>query len=136
MKLESLLTEAAGDFYQERELFALLNLGVIEGLDHGSMNATDAVQSFYNADNCLFVRKRMKGKVPDRIMSRGVQLPDLFDVLPPRRSPSGIQTRTGRDADALLAIAGKSRPGGPFDPRVFFTVAQDFSRDKSGPIRY
>jgi hypothetical protein len=82
MKLASLLTEADGDHAREQELFALLNLGVIEGLDHGSMSATSAVRSFYNADNCLYVRKRMKGKIADRIMSRGVQLPDLFDVLP------------------------------------------------------
>jgi hypothetical protein len=82
MKLESLLAEAAGDSSRERETFALLNLGIIEGLDHGSMSVTNAVRSFYNADNCLYVRRRMKGKLPDRIMSHGVQLPDLFDALP------------------------------------------------------
>ncbi|MGH7227051.1 MAG: hypothetical protein ACRELF_27865, partial [Gemmataceae bacterium] len=30
----------------------------------------------------LFVRKRLRDKIADEIMSRGVQLADLFDSLP------------------------------------------------------
>jgi hypothetical protein len=30
----------------------------------------------------LYVRKRLKNKLADKIMSYGVQLPDLFDALP------------------------------------------------------
>ena len=62
-------------------LFALLNLGVIESLANGLMSATEAVQSVYHADNCEFVRKHLRDKVADKIMSHGVQLPDLFSVL-------------------------------------------------------
>lgn len=41
---------------------------------------SQAVRLFFNADNCLFVRKLL-GKTADEIMSRGVQLPDLFDSM-------------------------------------------------------
>lgn len=63
--------------------FALLNLGMVQALASGTLGAADAVRWFYNADNCLFVRKQMKSKPADAIMSHGVQLPDLFDFLPP-----------------------------------------------------
>jgi hypothetical protein len=62
--------------------FALINLGLIESLANGLMSATEAISHFYFADNCLFVRKTLKDKTADRIMSHGVQLPDLFDGLP------------------------------------------------------
>jgi hypothetical protein len=39
------------------------------------------VDTFFTAQNCLFVRHGLKDKTADRIMSRGVQLPDLFDAL-------------------------------------------------------
>ena len=62
--------------------FAYVNLGFIESLANGMIAAAEAVRDFYHADNCLFVRKVMKNKTADRIMSHGVQLPDLFDTLP------------------------------------------------------
>ncbi len=63
-------------------LFGLVNLGLIQSLADGLLSATDAVRLFYNADNGLFVRKQLRVKAADEIMSRGAQLPDLFDVLP------------------------------------------------------
>ena len=83
MKLEVLLTATGGDRVEQSKLFARLILGVIEELDQGVISAPDAVQGIYNADNCLYVRKLFGGKLPDRIMSHGAQLPDLFDALPP-----------------------------------------------------
>jgi hypothetical protein len=82
MQLESLLGAASGGRAEELKLFARLVLGVIEELDHGLTSATDAVHSVFSAENCLFVRKHFREKLPDRIMSHGVQLPDLFDALP------------------------------------------------------
>ncbi len=67
-------------------VFALINLGLIESLANGSMGASEAVDRFYFADNCLFVRKAVKDKTADQIMGRGVQLPDLFDSLPPEEA--------------------------------------------------
>jgi hypothetical protein len=82
MQLEALLAAAGGDRAEELRLFSRLMLGVTEELDHGLMSASEAVRSVYNADNCLFVRKRFRKGLPDLIMSHGVQLPDLFDALP------------------------------------------------------
>src|SRR5437870_2864283 len=86
MKLEVLMAAAGGDRAEELKLFARLILGLIEELDQGLIGATDAVQGIYNADNCLYVRKHFQEKLPDRIMSHGVQLPDLFDALPAERA--------------------------------------------------
>jgi hypothetical protein len=82
MHLETLLAGSGNPPARQLALFALLNLGIIESLTNGLLGATDAVRLFFNADNCLFVRKRVRAKVADQIMSHGVQLPDLFDALP------------------------------------------------------
>ncbi len=64
------------------ELFALLNLGLVQCMASGTLSPTGAVQRFYHADNCLYVRKRLHSRDADAIMSHGVQLPDLFACLP------------------------------------------------------
>ena len=46
------------------------------------ISVTDAPRLFFHAENCSFVRKYLKEKIADQIMSHGVQLPDLFDALP------------------------------------------------------
>jgi hypothetical protein len=82
MDLQSLLAASERIPPQSKTLFALLNLGIVESLANGLMSAADAPRLFYHADNCLFVRKRLRDKTADEIMSRGVQLPDLFEALP------------------------------------------------------
>lgn len=67
---------------QQLEFFALLNLGLVQSLASGVLSATEAIQRFYNAENCLYVRKHLTDKTADTIMSHGVQLPDLFESLP------------------------------------------------------
>jgi hypothetical protein len=81
MNLKTLLPEPNHTSLHPLTLFALLNLGIIEALANGLMTATDAVRTVYHADNCLFVRQRLRDKIADRIMSHGVQLPDLFTAL-------------------------------------------------------
>ena len=66
-----------------RATFALLVLGVVESISSGMLSATGAVGAFFTAENCLFVRQGLKNRLADEIMSRGVQLPDLFDALSP-----------------------------------------------------
>ena len=82
MRLKTLLSDSDGAAPHPLALFAVLNLGIIESLANGLVSASDAVSVFYNADNCLFTRKHLRSKTADEIMSRGVQLPDLFTVLP------------------------------------------------------
>jgi hypothetical protein len=82
MQLEPLLAAAGVDRDEELKLFARLIVGVIEELDQGLISASEAVRSIFHAENCLFVHKHFRKGLPDRIMSHGVQLPDLFDALP------------------------------------------------------
>jgi hypothetical protein len=69
------------DPHQRIVSFALLALGIIESLRGGAMAASGAVEMLFHGDNCLFVRKHLRNKVVDEIMSHGVQLTDLFDTL-------------------------------------------------------
>jgi hypothetical protein len=80
IELHVLLAQAS-DRQQKITSFALLCLGIIESLAGGLVSVNDAVRIFFHSENCLFVRENLKQKVADQIMSRGVQLPDLFDAL-------------------------------------------------------
>ncbi len=66
---------------QKLALFALLNLGLLESLSSGVVSAADALRLFFHAENCLFVRQQIRDSMADEIMSRGTQLPDLFEAL-------------------------------------------------------
>jgi hypothetical protein len=75
------LLAKSGSPFEQQELFALINLGLVQSLASGSMSPTDAVKRFYHAENCLYVRKHFRQKTANAIMSHGVQLPDLFESL-------------------------------------------------------
>jgi hypothetical protein len=77
-----ILSASGGNLAQQRELFALLNLGLIQSLASGVLSPTEAVERFYHAENCLYVQKHFRQKEATAIMSHGVQLPDLFTWLP------------------------------------------------------
>jgi len=91
MSLNALLPAAGGLPAQQSVLFALLSLGMIESLANGLIGATEALQVFFNAENCRFVRKQLREKLADAIMSHGVQLPDVFEVLPPEEAHRQFQ---------------------------------------------
>jgi hypothetical protein len=76
------LSDASWDQTEQSEHFALLNLGIVESLASGVLSATEAIQRFYYADNCLYVRKHLRNNQVNAIMSHGVQLSDIFDCLP------------------------------------------------------
>jgi hypothetical protein len=90
-------------------LFALLNLGMIESLANGLVSASDAVRVFFNADNCLFVRQQLRDKVADKVMSHGVQLPDLFDVLPKEEAHREFQHELAAMRSLCLKLLEKKR---------------------------
>ncbi len=81
MSLKLLLTVADHTSAQQKEIFALLTIGVIESLSNSLVSTSEALQVFFHAENCLFVRKELRDKVADKIMSHGIQLPDLFETL-------------------------------------------------------
>ncbi len=82
IQLKNLLSETGRVPDRQLAPFALISLGVLESLSNGLISATDAVRLFFNAENCLFVQKFIEEKIADEVMSRGVQLPDLFEALP------------------------------------------------------
>jgi hypothetical protein len=75
------LSAAKRAIAQQQELFALLNLGLVQSLAGGIVSSTEAVERFYHAQNCLYVQKHFRQKAAHTIMSHGVQLPDLFESL-------------------------------------------------------
>lgn len=77
-----LLSTAQGAITQQQDLFALLNLGLVQSLASGVVSPTEAVERFYHAENCLYVQKHFRQKTAHTLMSHGVQLPDLFASLP------------------------------------------------------
>jgi hypothetical protein len=91
LQLKKLLGDTDRPRAQQSALFALLCLGIIDSLTNGLLGATDALRLFFHADNCLFVRKELRDKLADTIMSHGVQLPDLFDFLPPEETHREFQ---------------------------------------------
>jgi hypothetical protein len=82
VSLKTLLSVADGTPAQLLNLFAVLTLRMIESLANDVLRATDALRVFFHPENGLFVRKQLHGKIADTIMSHGVQLPDLFEMLP------------------------------------------------------
>ena len=82
MSLNTLLSTSGDVPAQRLVLFALLTLGIIESLANGLLSTTDALRVFFHTENCFFVRKQLRDKTADTIMSHGVQFPDLFEALP------------------------------------------------------
>jgi hypothetical protein len=58
-----------------------LTLGIAESLAAGALSPSDAVRDYFNADNCLYVARGLGDAASNEIMSRGVQLTDIFDAL-------------------------------------------------------
>jgi hypothetical protein len=100
VRLESMLAKESSE---RLAIFALLALGVTESLAAGVLSASDAIPRFFNAANCLFVRKQLRDKAADEVMSRGTQLPDLFDVLPAKEAQREFQ----RELAALRSLCWK-----------------------------
>ncbi len=81
MNLEQVLSvQPAGN---RLPTFALLVLGIVDCIASGVLSTSDAIGTFFTAENSLFVRHKLKNRSADEIMGRGVQLPDLFDALAP-----------------------------------------------------
>jgi hypothetical protein len=85
-KLESFLDQSGRTRKQRLAALATLMLGVVEALSSDAIDSVQATISFFNAENCLFVHRQLKSTAADEIMSRGAQLSDLFDLLPPSKA--------------------------------------------------
>ena len=105
ISLQALLSQA-GNREQQVPSFALLCLGVTESLASGLMSATDAVRLFFHAENCLFVRKQLREKIADQLMSHGVQLADLFEALPAEEAQQEFQRELTAMHSLCLELLG------------------------------
>lgn len=82
LQFRRLLDDQDWTISQQISVFALLALGITEPLAGGAITASDAIRLFFNGENCRYIRKSLRNAVADEVMSRGVQLPDLFEALP------------------------------------------------------
>lgn len=103
MSLQKFLAPSDGIPAQQLAILALLTLGLLESLAHGLLSTSDAVQMFFHADNCLYVRKHLRNKTADAVMSHGVQLPDLCEALPTAEAHREFQ----RELAAMRALCLK-----------------------------
>jgi hypothetical protein len=104
------LLEGSGKTRAEQlALFALINLGIVESLSSGLISAADCLRFFFHADNCLFVRKKLRAKVADQIMSHGVQLPDLCDALPADQAQREFNRELTKLRILCLGLLGEKR---------------------------
>lgn len=106
--LAGLLSHAA-DKKEQIASFALLSLGMVESLAAGAMTASRAVPVLFHADNCLFVRKHLKQQTADKIMSHGVQLPDVFDALPAEEAQAEFQRGLATMHALCLKLLGREQ---------------------------
>jgi hypothetical protein len=109
MSLQTLLAAGGSTPGQQLALFALLDLGLIEALANGLLSATHALRLFFHTENCLFVRKHLRDKTADAIMSHGVQLPDVFDVLPREEAHREFQRELGTMRDLCLKLLAEKQ---------------------------
>jgi len=76
------LSDSTASREEQLHSFAILNLGLVQSLSSGVVSAEEALRIFYNAENCLYVKKKLRNREANEVMSRGVQLADLFEMLP------------------------------------------------------
>jgi hypothetical protein len=102
--LSQLLAGIADDAQHRLSVFALLGLGIVESLANGALSTADAVKVFFNAQNCLYVRKKLRDGVADEVMSHGVQLPDLFEALSEQEAQQEFQRELGSMRSLCLRL--------------------------------
>ena len=103
------LSELSGSLAQQLELFALVNLGLVQSMASGVLTPTEAVERFYHTRNCLYVQKHFRRKEAQIIMSRGIQLPDLFDCLRPEEAQRELYNELEIMRSLCLKLLGKGR---------------------------
>ncbi len=102
--LSELLSGTGGDGPRRLGLFALLTLGITESLASGTLGSGDATRLFFHAQNCLYVRKRLRNEIADEIMSHGVQLQDLFEALSEQEAQKEFQRELGAIRSLCLRL--------------------------------
>ena len=103
------LSNLSGSPSQKLELFALVNLGLVQSLASGVLTPTEAIERFYYAENCLHVKSHYRKKEAQEIMSRGIQVADLFETLSPEQARREFYHELESMRTLCLKILGKGR---------------------------
>jgi hypothetical protein len=90
-------------------VLALLTLGIVEMLERGTLSSQDAARLFFHAENCLYVRRRLRDKAADDIMAHGVQLADLFQALSDREARQEFRQELETLRSLCLRLLGQRR---------------------------
>jgi hypothetical protein len=88
---------------QKLAVFAGLNLAMLSSIDSKGAALADVTAGFYHAANCLYIRRAVKDKAANELMSRGIQLADLFEALPRRQAEAELK----HELSAMRAICYK-----------------------------
>jgi hypothetical protein len=107
--LRALLANGEGKSQSSLALFAWLNLGIVESLTNGVLAPADAVRIFFNADNCQFVLQELTEETANEIMSRGVQLADIFEAVPSDKANQEFQNELATIRSLSLDILQNER---------------------------
>jgi hypothetical protein len=108
INLETLLEQLSQS--QRLTTFAMLNLGIVQAIESKTTTPEEMITHFYSADNCLYVRRSLKNKAADEIMSRGVQLPDVFDVLPASKAQAACSKQLEKIRSLSLGLLRRFGP--------------------------
>lgn len=103
------LSRLSGDSSQKLEIFALVSLGLVQSLTSGLLTPSEAIERFFNQRNCSYVSRELKSKAANEIMSRGVQLADLFETLKPREARREFAIELSAIRSWSLDLLGKCR---------------------------
>lgn len=107
IELSTLLTqETAKD---RLAVFAIIGLGLVESLKRRTLAAGMAVRVFFHASNCLYVKNNLRSAAANRFMSHGVQLEDLFDILPKKEAAAEFQKELEQMHSICLRILDSKR---------------------------
>lgn len=109
INLKTLLAAPGNTLDRQLSLFAIVSLGVLESLSNGLMSAADSVRYFFNAENCLFVHQILGETIAEEVMSHGVQLPDLFDVLPTEKAQHEFNRELATIRSLCLQLLAEER---------------------------
>jgi len=104
INLKNLFPETDKSSEELSGILALFILGILESLNNGLMSTSDVLETFFHVDNILFVRQHLRDRTADEIMSRGVQLPDLFDILPAGEAQREFQRELIKMRTLCLAL--------------------------------
>jgi len=110
LSLEAMLPAMTDDASRHLEIFALLTLGVLDAIEGGVLSPEASQHRFFTAANCLYARHALNHPDVDAIMSRGVEIPDILEALPPEEAAREVPVELeAMRAACLRILAGQRR---------------------------